>query len=147
VPLVGEAQSLVDLGSGAGFPGLVLAILLAERRPRVALYEAIGKKCRFLEEAARRTGVTVEVRNDRIEKAKAESFDLVTARACAPLVQLLSYTMPFQGKNTRCLFLKGQSVEGELADARKVWKMKVEQHASRSDPSGVILDVRELHRG
>lgn len=143
-----ELTSLVDLGSGAGFPGLVLAILLGERRPpRVVLYEAIAKKCRFLEEVARRTGADVEVRNDRIEAARREPFDVVTARACAPLTQLLSYAAPFQGKTTQCLFLKGQSVGSELSEAYKSWSMKVEQHPSRSDPSGMVLDIRELRHG
>jgi 16S rRNA (guanine527-N7)-methyltransferase len=139
-------QSFVDLGSGAGFPGLVLAILL-EGRARAVLYEAIAKKCRFLEEVAHRTDVTVEVRNDRIEEAKREPFDVVTARACAPLDQLLSYAAPFQAKNTQCLFLKGQSVGAELTDAYKSWSMTVKQLPSRSDPSGVILDIRELRHG
>jgi 16S rRNA (guanine527-N7)-methyltransferase len=139
-------QSFVDLGSGAGFPGLVLAILL-EGRARAVLYEAIAKKCRFLEEVAHRTGVTVEVRNGRIEEAKPEPFDVVTARACAPLDQLLSYAALFQAKNTQCLFLKGQSVGAELTDAYKSWAMTVERHPSRSDPSGVILDIRELRHG
>lgn len=143
-----NAESLIDLGSGAGFPGLVLAILLAERgKARVVLCEAIAKKCRFLEEVAHRTETKVEIRNSRIEAAKRESFDVVTARACAPLTQLLSYAAPFQGKNTHCLFLKGQSVGAELDDATKSWKMKVEQHPSRSDPSGVILDIQELRHG
>jgi 16S rRNA (guanine527-N7)-methyltransferase len=140
------AQSFVDLGSGAGFPGLVLAILL-EGRARVVLYEAIAKKCRFLEEVAHRTGVTAAVRNGRIEEAKPELFDVVTARACAPLDQLLSYAAPFQAKNTQCLFLKGQSVGAELTDAYKSWSMTVKQLPSRSDPSGVILDIRELRHG
>ena len=139
-------QSFVDLGSGAGFPGLVLAIL-SEPGTRVVLYEAIAKKCRFLEEVAHRTGVVVEVRNGRIEEVKPEPFDVVTARACAPLDQLLSYAAPFQAKNTQCLFLKGQSVGAELTDAHKSWSMTVEQHPSRSDPSGVILDIRELRHG
>jgi 16S rRNA (guanine527-N7)-methyltransferase len=143
-----EARTLIDLGSGAGFPGLVLAILLAERGgARVVLCEAITKKCRFLEEAAHRTGVVVEIRNDRIEAAKREPFDIVTARACAPLAQLLSYAALFQGKNTHCLFLKGQSVGVELSEAHKSWSMKVEQHQSRSDLSGIILDIRELQHG
>ena len=143
-----KARNLIDLGSGAGFPGLVLAILLAERsKTRVALCEAITKKCRFLEEVAHRTGVEVEIRNDRIEAAEREPFDVVTARACAPLAQLLSYAAPFQGKNTHCLFLKGQSVGAELIEAYKSWSMKVEQHQSRSDPSGIILDIQELRHG
>jgi len=142
-----ETKKLVDLGSGAGFPGLVLAIMLGEGA-RVVLYESIAKKCRFLEEAASRTGAPVEVRNGRIEEAKREAFDAVTARACAPLDQLLSYAVRFQGKNTHCLFLKGQSVGAELTDAYKSWSMTVNQHPSRSGPSGVILDIRELrHHG
>jgi 16S rRNA (guanine527-N7)-methyltransferase len=143
-----EAKSVVDLGSGAGFPGLVLGVVLAERGgARVVLYEAIAKKCRFLDEVARRVGVPVEVRSARIEAAAPERFDIVTARACAPLAQLLSYAAPFQGKNTRNLFLKGQSVGAELTDARTSWSMRIEQHQSRSDPSGVILDIRELRHG
>ena len=144
-PTVG---SLVDLGSGAGFPALVLAIQLAERgKTRVVLYESIAKKCGFLEEVAARTGIAVEIRNERIEVADPEPFDVVTARACAPLEQLLSYAAPFQAKNTRCLFLKGQSVGAELTDAYRSWSMTVEQHPSRSGPTGVILDIRELRHG
>ncbi|MGB8363267.1 MAG: 16S rRNA (guanine(527)-N(7))-methyltransferase RsmG [Rhizomicrobium sp.] len=140
-----DARSLVDLGSGAGFPGLVLAVMLAERPDfRTVLYESIAKKCRFLEEVAHRVGVAAEIRNARIEDATPEPFDLVTARACAPLTQLLSYAYVFQGKNTQCLFLKGRSVGAELVEANKSWTMVVEQHRSRSDPSGMILAIREL---
>jgi len=142
----GEAASLVDLGSGAGFPGLVLALLLQEKRPtfRVVLYEATRKKCEFLEAAAARTGAIVEVRHARIEEAKREPFDVVTARALAPLDKLLAYAHAFQGPNTVNLFLKGQSVGSELTLAHKSWKMSLTQRSSRSDPSGVILVIREL---
>ncbi len=140
-----DTRSLIDLGSGAGFPGLVLAAMLAERgNVRIVLYEAIAKKCRFLELVAHRLNLDVEIRNTRAETEEPEPFDIVTARACAPLPQLLSYAAPFQGRNSRCLFLKGQSVGAELTEAYKSWSMKVEQHQSRSDPSGVILDIREL---
>lgn len=143
-----EATSLIDLGSGAGFPGLALAILLADHPGfRTVLTESIAKKCRFLAEVAHRVGVTVEVRNTRIEDLPPEPFDVVTARACAPLAQLLSYAARFQGKSTRCLFLKGQSVGVELREAHKSWTMSVEQHQSLSDPSGVVLDIRELRNG
>lgn len=137
-----EAKSLVDLGSGAGFPALVIAALRPDLH--VVLTESIAKKCRFLEAAAERMGLKVEVRNGRIEEASREVFDVVTARACAPLVKLLSYAQAFQGKATINLFLKGQSVEDELTEAHKSWRMKVQRHPSRSDPSGVILEVREL---
>lgn len=137
-----EAKSLVDLGSGAGFPGLVIAALRPELR--VVLYESTAKKCRFLEAAAERMGRTAEVRNGRIEEAKPEPFDVVTARACAPLSKLLGYAQAFQGKGTVNLFLKGQSVDAELTEAHKSWRMKVLRHPSRTDPSGVVLEIREL---
>jgi 16S rRNA (guanine527-N7)-methyltransferase len=140
-----DAASLVDLGSGAGFPGLILAILLRERGPvRTVLYESTTKKCSFLNEAAVRTGAPVEIRNGRIENADREPFDVLTARACAPLEKLLSYAQAFQGPKTINLFLKGQSVAVELTEARKSWNMEAIRHPSRSDLSGSILEVREL---
>jgi 16S rRNA (guanine527-N7)-methyltransferase len=140
-----DAGSLVDLGSGAGFPGLVLACLLRERAGfRTVLYESIAKKCRFLEAAAGRMALAVEVRNARMESAGKEVFDVVTARACAPLGKLLGYAQQFQGPATVNLFLKGQSVEAELTEAHKSWRMKVLRRASQTDPSGVILAIREL---
>jgi 16S rRNA (guanine527-N7)-methyltransferase len=143
IPL--EATNLVDLGAGAGFPGLILALVLREHGAfRTVLYEATTKKCSFLAEAAERTGAPVEIRNGRIEKADREAFDVVTARACAPLKKLLGYAQAFQGPKTINLFLKGQSVAVELTEARKSWNMKALRHPSRSDPSGAILEVREL---
>ncbi|HEX3430124.1 MAG TPA: 16S rRNA (guanine(527)-N(7))-methyltransferase RsmG [Rhizomicrobium sp.] len=144
-----EARSLVDLGSGAGFPGVVLAILLRERPGfRTALYEATRKKCEFLRAAVLQTEVAAEVVNGRIEDAPPESFDVVAARACAPLSQLLLYAARFQGARTRNLFLKGQNVGAELTEAHKYWKMQVAKHPSRSDPSGTILVVESLgHAG
>ena len=140
-----EAESLVDLGSGAGFPGLVLAILLADRPAfRTVLYEATRKKCEFLALVAARTGVQAEIRNERIEDAQPEPFDVVTARAVAPLAKLLAYAQPFQSPRTLNLFLKGQSVGAELTLAHKSWRMRVARHPSRSHPSGLILAIREL---
>lgn len=135
-------RTLVDLGSGAGFPGLVLAAL----RPglSVTLYEATRKKCNFLHAAAERMGISVDIRNTRIEDAEGSVFDVVTARACAPLDQLLGYAQHFVGPETMCLLLKGQNVEAELTGARNYWRMEVTRHPSMSDPSGTILDVRGL---
>jgi 16S rRNA (guanine527-N7)-methyltransferase len=137
-----DAKTLADLGSGAGFPGLVLAALRPDLR--VVLCEATAKKCRFLEAAAERIRLKVEVRNARIEDAKPEPFDVITARACAPLDRLLGYAQHFQGPDTVNLFLKGQSVEAELTEAHKSWRMKQLRHPSRTDPSGTILEIREL---
>ncbi len=137
------ATSLVDLGSGAGFPGLVLAEMLRDR-VSVVLYEATRKKAEFLEAAAQRMGLSVGIRNVRIEAGRHQPADVVTARAVAPLDQLLGYAHPFAERHTVCLFLKGQSVVSELTKARKSWSMKVSQHQSATDPSGVILEIREL---
>jgi len=144
-----STTSLIDLGTGAGFPGLILALVLRERGGiKTVLYEATTKKCSFLAEAAARTGAPVEIRNGRIENADREAFDVVTARALAPLTKLLSYAQRFQGQVTTNLFLKGQSLGAELTEARKSWKMKVMKHPSRSDPTGTVLEVRELrHAG
>jgi 16S rRNA (guanine527-N7)-methyltransferase len=111
---------------------------------RVILTESTAKKCRFLEAAAQRMELKVEVRNTRIEAAGREPFDVVTARACAPLERLFGYAQHFRGKDTVCLFLKGQSIDAELTQARKSWNITAIRHESRSDLSGVILEVREF---
>lgn len=150
LPLIPDsAQSLVDLGSGAGFPGLVLACLLRGRPGfRTVLYESIGKKCTFLREAAACMEVDVEVRQARMEAARPEPFDAVSARACAPLDMLLTYALPFQGPRTINLFLKGQSAADELTAARESWKINVVRQPSVTAPSAAILVIREIrHAG
>jgi 16S rRNA (guanine527-N7)-methyltransferase len=142
-PLVPQGTvTLADLGSGAGFPGLVLAAML----PAVAvtLHEATAKKCAFLRAAADRMGVTVTVENARMEDLPPRAYDVITARACAPLPKLLEYAHSFVGPNSVCLFLKGQNVGSELTEAHKCWKMQVSQVPSQTDPSGAIVTVREL---
>ena len=138
------AKTLVDLGSGAGYPGLVLA----ELRPdlSVTLIESTAKKCRFLTAARDAMGLRTEIRQSRIEEMAPKPFDVITARACAPLVDLLAYAQRFWGRDTRALFHKGQNLAAELTQARKSWRIESEQHASRSDPSGIILEIRELQR-
>lgn len=137
------ADTLVDMGSGAGFPGMVLAVMLRDQI-RVTLYEATKKKCAFLQAVAETLGLAVDVRNARIEQSVRQEFDVVTARACAPLDRLLTYAQHFVGLQTICLFLKGQSVESELTDAGKSWNMRTQQHPSLTDPSGTVLEIREL---
>src|SRR5689334_23193896 len=99
-----EARTLADMGSGAGFPGLVLAVLRPELS--VTLHEATTKKCAFLQAAADRMGIKVAIRNGRLEDLVPQPFDVVTARALAPLPQLLSYAYPLTAPNSVCLFLK-----------------------------------------
>jgi 16S rRNA (guanine527-N7)-methyltransferase len=143
-PLVPQgALTLADLGSGAGFPGLVLAELLRDR-VSVSLFEATAKKCGFLNAAAERMALKVEIHNCRMEEARPQPFDVITARACAPLPLLLTYAARFTSPNNVCLFLKGQNVGSELTEAHKSWKMKARQIPSLSDPSGTILELSEL---
>lgn len=137
------AGTLADLGSGAGFPGLVLAELL-RGKIQVTLFEATAKKCRFLEAVRDRLGLDTIIRNERMEDAAPQRFDVVTARACAPLDKLLRYAQAFVGPGSICLFLKGQNVGSELTQARNSWKMQAIQHPSLTDPSGVVLEIREL---
>jgi 16S rRNA (guanine527-N7)-methyltransferase len=143
VPLLPpDAHTLADLGSGAGFPGLVLAAL----RPdiSVTLHEATTKKCEFLRAAAVRMDIKVAVKNARMEDLPQRAFDVVTARAVAALPLLLQYAHNFFGPNSICLFLKGQNVGSELTEAAKYWNMKASLTPSLTDPSGAIVVVREL---
>jgi 16S rRNA (guanine527-N7)-methyltransferase len=139
------ATSLVDLGAGAGFPGLVLAELMRERPGfHTVLYESTAKKCRFLQAVTDQLGLNVEIRNERIEDAVRERFDVVSARALAPMSQLLAYAQTFWGRGTIALFLKGRNLGPELTEAHKSWKIEDIQHPSQSDPDGIVLEVREL---
>jgi 16S rRNA (guanine527-N7)-methyltransferase len=134
-------RSLIDLGSGAGFPGLVLAISGVSG---VELVEADARKCAFLREAARITAAPVILHNMRIETVPPHVVDVVTARGCAPLDRLLVLAQPFIGPDTVCLFPKGERVEHELATARQAWTMDLTRHPSRSNPRGVILCLRRI---
>jgi 16S rRNA (guanine527-N7)-methyltransferase len=137
------ARSLIDLGSGAGFPGLVLAILGV---PGVELVEADSRKAAFLREAARITGAAVTIHGCRIESVSAHGVDVVTARGCAPLDRLLALAEPFAGPGTTHLFLKGERMEEELTVARKAWTMAATRHISRADPRGVVLSLQQVRR-
>lgn len=137
----------LDLGSGAGFPGLVVAAILAERAPdcRVVLIESDARKCAFLHAAAREMGVTVAIETARIEAAFPHRADVVSARALAPLDALLGLAAPFCRPGTVLLFPKGRTVETELTKARQHWHIEARLHASRTDPLGRIIEVRDYH--
>lgn len=145
-----EAERWLDLGSGAGFPGLVLAILLKERgQGRMTLIESDTRKAAFLAEVARRVGVTVDIRGTRIEKSATQDklgpVDVVTARALAPLPRLLDLSAPFFSGPTIGLFLKGREAEAEVEAAKKLWDFKSELHPSLTDSGGRIVVIRALN--
>lgn len=140
--------TILDMGSGAGFPGLVLAILALEqnRQWSVHLVESDSRKAAFLATVARETGAAVTIHNKRLENLDPILADVVTARALAPLDKLLDYAVRFLAPQGQCLCLKGVGAEDELTAARKTWKMTVDRFPSRSGPTGVILRIREISR-
>jgi 16S rRNA (guanine527-N7)-methyltransferase len=135
--------SLVDLGSGAGFPGMVLAVLGV---PGVVLIESDRRKAQFLREVARATGTEVTVRAERIENLAGWPADVVTARALAPLPRLLPLAERFLAADSVCLFLKGYNAERELTQALKSWHMVPEMFSSLSAPTGTVLKLRGVGR-
>jgi 16S rRNA (guanine527-N7)-methyltransferase len=131
----------IDLGSGAGFPGMVLAI---ETGIAFTLIESDTRKAIFLREAARHTGAPVIVVNARIETAMVEPAMLITARALAPLPELLALAAPHLARGGVCLFPKGRSAEIELTAAKRLWHMVVEHAPSPLDTAACVLKVSEL---
>lgn len=151
VKLAPRARRWVDLGSGAGFPGLVIAALLAEKPGAVVhLVEATAKKAAFLREAARAMAVPAEVFNVRIEafeggqKRGADRYDVVTARALAPLSRLTLYAKPILDRGAQGLFLKGADIDAELAAAglaQNGGAYRVDVVESVSDPRGRVVRI------
>ncbi|MPY73034.1 MAG: 16S rRNA (guanine(527)-N(7))-methyltransferase RsmG [Alphaproteobacteria bacterium] len=141
-----SAQTLLDIGSGAGFPGMVLAILGARG---VALVESDGRKAAFLREIARVTGAAVTIHADRLEHlhGRIAPPDIITARAVASLDLLLDQIKLYMTPNTVCLFHKGRQVDSEIAQAEARWTMRLEKIPSETDPAGVILRVEDIRGG
>ena len=148
LPFAPQARRWVDLGSGAGFPGLVVACALAETKgAEVHLVESNAKKAAFLREAARATGAPAVVHAARIEDFVdnvPEGIEVVTARALAPLVDLLAAAYPLLQRGAWGLFPKGQAAAGELTEAGKRWNIRASLEVSRTDPQARIVVVRGL---
>lgn len=146
--LAPQALRWVDLGSGAGFPGLVIGILLRERQgAQVHCIEANSRKCAFLREVARTLSLPVMVHDGRIEDVLptlAGPVDVVTARALAPLVDLMSLASGLLTTGALGLFPKGQDVGDELTQASKCWTFKASTVASKTDPKARIVLVESL---
>lgn len=136
-----KTQTLVDLGSGGGFPGLVVAAM----RPSIdiTLIEADARKGAFLGEAARRMGLKKQPKIvvSRIETAPPAKADVVTARALAPLGQLLAWAAPHRSDTAICLFHKGKGWQGELTEATKDWDIDAQPFSSVTDRDAVLLRV------
>jgi 16S rRNA (guanine527-N7)-methyltransferase len=138
-----DARSLVDLGSGAGLPGLILAILGV---PEVHLVESDQRKAAFLREAARISGTSVQIHAERAERLGPLKADIVTARAVAPLPDLLDIAERFLSNHSICLFLKGRGAGDEMAEAAQRWDLAARREGSRSEPGASIVIVERLAR-
>jgi 16S rRNA (guanine527-N7)-methyltransferase len=142
-----QARKWADLGSGAGFPGVPIACVLADQaRSEVHLIESNQKKAAFLREAVRATGAPAIVHAERVADF-ARSFrgklDAITARALAPLPELLSIAYPLLKNEAMGVFPKGQDVEAELTQATKCWSIQASLVPSRTDPKSRIVVIRE----
>jgi len=149
MPLVSRETRLVaDLGAGAGFPGIALALGFRDRgqAARVVMVDSVGKKVAFLRKVIDELGLDAEARSVRVETLDpAEGFDLVTARAFAPLNKLLGYTAPLLKNGAEGLFFKGRQYQDELTEARKSWTVDPEVIPSQTS-DGVILRIKEVER-
>ena len=148
--LAPSAVQWADLGSGGGFPGIVLACGLAETPgAMIHLVERNAKKAAFLREALRVTASPGTVHlaeiGDSVDRITGK-VDCVTARALAPLNQLIGFAEPLVRKGAKALFLKGQDVEAELTEATKYWNIEVQRHSSRTGGQGWIVEIDRIER-
>ena len=148
--LAPDARSWIDLGAGAGFPGLVIACVLADTPgAQVHLVESKQKKANFLRECATALHLPAIVHAQRIEdfsRTNQQTFDVVTARALAPLDKLLGYANPLLKRGGIGIFPKGQDVEAELTAASKSWTIDAELVPSKTDPHARIVLLRRVSK-
>ena len=143
-----SAQHIVDIGSGGGFPGLVLAIASAEAHPEslITMIESDQRKSAFLRTVLRETGVSATVLTERIEKAPAQSADVLTARALADLSMLLEFAEQHLKKEGTAFFLKGKNWRIELQKAQEVWQFDYEEVTSETNVEAVLLVIKGIER-
>jgi 16S rRNA (guanine527-N7)-methyltransferase len=138
-----KALTMLDVGSGAGFPGLVLAAMNVGTAHMV---EANGRKCIFMRQVSRETGADAHIHNERIEEIEPFPVDIITSRACARILQLLNWSTPFLKEGVEMWLLKGETAEEELTEAQAYWNMTISRDQSLSDPSGVILRLSDIKK-
>ncbi len=141
-----KCVSFTDIGSGGGFPGVVLAAVLKETHPeaQVTLIESDTRKCAFLRNAARELELNATVLNERIEAAEPQDSDILTARALAPLHNLLPLVARHLSKDGTALLAKGQNWEQEIEEAQEKWAFRHIVHPSKTQKEAVILEVGEI---
>lgn len=147
LPLISKkARVIVDFGSGAGFPGLSIAIDAKHQGldQTVHMIESAGKKASFLKSVSRETKLPTIIHADRIEALPPLNADIITARAFAPLYRLLPLAWQHLTNSGEIILLKGEAVDAELLEARNAWRFNAQQTPSLSDDSGCILKITDL---
>lgn len=145
LPPSSQPAKILDIGSGAGLPAIILALISPHH---FTLVESDGRKCAFLRTVVRELGLNAQVKicQERIERLPPESFNFITCRAFAALDKILEYSAPFAHENTAWILLKGQDVEEELTKAAISWNMNCETYPSQSDSRGSILVIKGVVR-
>ena len=138
----------LDMGSGAGFPGIVIALITADTPNPVemTLVESDRRKAAFLSTVSRETGVPMIIQAARIEAVVPQNADTVSARALAPLVRLCSFAERHLATDGTALFLKGGHYAAEIAEARRTWSFALDVRRSSTDPAGAVLIMKDLRR-
>ncbi len=141
-----DSTHWVDIGSGGGFPGIVIAILAAEKKPdlQVTLVESDQRKSTFLRQVLRETGIAATVVSERIEATKSLAATTLSARALSDLATLCTYADRHLAKGGSALFPKGANWKKELPAAQAAWSFSLVTHTSQTDPNAVILQIGEL---
>lgn len=138
----------VDIGSGGGFPGIVIAILLKETSSlgKMTLIESDRRKCVFLREAIRLLDLDADVLSARVEEAPAQGADVLTARALSDLTTLLGFAQRHLSASGKALFLKGATWEKEVEMARKSWSFRLTNHKSKTNKFSAVLEIEDIER-
>ena len=140
-----DFDTWVDIGSGAGFPGMVLA-LASEGKGSFHFVESDARKCAFIRNVSRETNTPITVHTVRIEDYDGPKADIVSARALASVEKLFEYTENILKPGAICLYLKGQNCDSELEEASRSWSCEVEKFASQTDENGTVLRIKEIKR-
>lgn len=140
-----SAKTVLDMGSGAGFPGIAVAIAFKGREDaHVTLVDSVGKKATFLRTVIRELGLPAKASSERVEALDLKPVDVITARAFAPLPRLLDYAASFWKDDTLAILLKGRQAESEIEEARQAYEFEADLSESQTDPEGRIVVITGL---
>ena len=141
--IINKKSTIIDLGTGAGLPGLILSIYGYRK---ILLVDSKLKKIKFIKDFVKENKIKTSIICSRIENIKNQKFDFIICRAFAPLSKTLNYSLIFYKKNTSLLFLKGRNVKKEIEDAKKTFNFKYDIFPSNSDGGGFVLKIKKYKK-